>query len=415
VRWALNRLALAITSMVALAFLVPLAVATRQIAHDRAISDARQQATALVTVLGVDADPTLLTNAVASTTAGGEGRLAVHLPAVAPIGATHLSDVQVAAAARDRRPVLATVAGGVAYLQPTVLTDGRTVIVEVFVPSGELRRGVWPAWLALGGLAIVLVAGSTLMADRLGARLVRSTRSLAASARRLGGGELSVRVPPDGPRELRDAARAFNTMADDLRRLMDRERELAADLSHRLRTPLTALRLDAEAMPAGPIGERMRQACDLLDSELDAIIRGPSRGGATRTDLVDVLADRLAFWSVLAEDQERPWEVVGGDEPVMVSLPRSELILVVDAMLGNVFAHTPEGVAFRVSVSPSELLVDDAGPGILDPAAAVRRGVSGAGSTGLGLDIVRKAADAVSGRLVVARGPLGGARVGIFF
>jgi signal transduction histidine kinase len=118
---------------------------------------------------------------------------------------------------------------------------------------------------------------------------------------------------------------------------------------------------------------------------------------------------------VLAEDQERPWEVVGGDEPVMVSLSRSELILVVEAMLGNVFAHTPERVAFRVSVSPSELLVDDAGPGLLDPAAAVRRGVSGAGSTGLGVDIVRKAADAMSGQLVVARGPLGGARVGIFF
>jgi hypothetical protein len=162
VRWALNRLALAITSMVALAFLVPLAVATRQIAHDRAISEARQQATALVTVLGVDADPTLLTNAVASTTAGGEGRLAVHLPAVAPIGATHLpavapigathlTDVQVAAAARDRRPVLATVAGGVAYLQPTVLTDGRTVIVEVLSPPANCA-GVCgrPGWRSVG-------------------------------------------------------------------------------------------------------------------------------------------------------------------------------------------------------------------------------------------------------------------------
>ncbi|NMO53852.1 HAMP domain-containing histidine kinase [Actinoplanes sp. TBRC 11911] len=425
-RWALNRLALAITSMVALAFLVPLAVATRQIAHDRAVSEARQQATSLVTVLGVDADPTSLTNAVASTTAGAEGRLAVHLPSLAPIGASHLTDAQVFAFARDRRPVLASVAGGVAYVQPTVLTDGRTVIVEVFVPSAALREGVWPAWLALGGLAVVLVAGSTLMADRLGARLVRATRSLAASARRLGGGSLSERVAPDGPRELREAAQAFNTMADDLRRLMDRERELSADLSHRLRTPLTALRLDAEAMPPGPIGERMRQACDLLDSELDAIIRGSqggssrgdfsrSRRGAEGADLVDVLADRLAFWSVLAEDQERPWEVVGGDEPVLVSLSRGELILVVDAMLGNVFAHTPEGVAFRVTVSASELLVDDAGPGIPDPAAAVRRGVSGAGSTGLGLDIVRKAADAVDGRLVIARGPLGGARVGIFF
>jgi len=417
-RWTLNRLALAITSMVALAFLVPLAVATRQIAYDRAVSDARQQATSLVTVLGVDADPTLLTNAVASTTAGSESRLAVHLPGVAAIGVSHTSGGQIAVAADARRSALAPVAGGMVYLQPTVLTDGRTVVVEVFVPDGELTRGVWAAWFVLGGLAIVLVAGSTLLADRLGSRLVRATRELSGSARRLGSGELGTRVTPDGPRELRDAANAFNTMADDLNSLLDRERELAADLSHRLRTPLTALRLDAEAMPPGPIGERMRQACDLLDEELEAIIKGARLGvqarGREQTDLVEVLADRLAFWSVLAEDQERPWEVIGGDEPVMVAVPRSELIGVVDAMLGNVFSHTPERVAFRVTVSPAGLLVDDAGPGIADPAKSVQRGVSGAGSTGLGLDIVRRAAELVGGQMVIERSPLGGARVGIY-
>ena len=418
-RWALNRLALAITSMVALAFLVPLAVATRQIAYDRAVSDARQQATSLVTVLGVDADPTLLTNAVASTTAGSAGRLAVHLPDVSPIGVPHTDPAQISLAAQDRRSVLAPAPGGVAYLQPTVLTDGRTVVVEVYVPDAEMRRGVFSAWFILGGLAIVLVAGSTLLADRLGGQLVRATRQLASSTRRLGAGDLATRVEPVGPRELRDAANAFNTMADDLRSLLDKERELAADLSHRLRTPLTALRLDAEAMPPGPVADRMRQACDLLDEELEAIITGARLGvearGQERTDLVEVLADRLAFWSVLAEDQERPWEVIGGDVPVTLPLPRSELILVVDAMLGNVFSHTPERTAFRVTISPEGLLVDDAGPGIADPARAVQRGVSGAGSTGLGLDIVRRAASSAAGELVIARSPLGGARVGIVF
>lgn len=417
-RWALNRLALAITSMVALAFLVPLAVATREIAHDRAVSDARQQATSMVTVLGVDADPTLLTSAVASTTAGSEGRLAVHLPEVGTIGVSHTAEAQINLVSQDRRSVLAPADGGVAYLQPTVLTDGRTVVVEVFVPDDALTRGVWTAWMVLGGLAIVLVGGSVLLADRLGSQLVRATRQLAQSTRRLGGGELTTRVTPMGPRELRDAANAFNTMADDLRSLLDKERELAADLSHRLRTPLTALRLDAEAMPPGPIGERMRQACDLLDQELEAIITGARLGtearGRERTDLVEVLADRLAFWSVLAEDQERPWEVVGGDEPVMLPVPHTELVGVVDAMLGNVFSHTPERTAFRVSVSRAGLLVDDAGPGIADPEKAVQRGVSGAGSTGLGLDIVRRAAEVSGGRMVITRSPLGGARVGFF-
>ncbi|BBH65224.1 two-component sensor histidine kinase [Actinoplanes sp. OR16] len=415
-RWALNRLALAITSMVALAFLVPLAVATRQIAYDRAISEARQQATSMVTVLGVNSDLTELTNAVASTAAGSAGQLAVHLPGLDPIGISHLNDATVGRAAQERRSATAEAPGGIAYLQPTVLTDGRTVVVEVFVPEAETRRGVWSAWLALGGLAIVLVGGSVLLADRLGSQLVKSTRQLAAATRRLGGGELNERITPTGPRELRDAARDFNTMADDLRRLLDRERELAADLSHRLRTPLTGLRLDVEAMPPGPIAERMRQACDLLDEELEAIITGARLGVETRgteqTDLVEALADRLAFWSVLAEDQERPWEVVGGNEPVMIPMSRGDVILVVDAMLGNVFSHTPDGVAFRVIVSSSGLLVDDAGPGIPDPENAVKRGFSGAGSTGLGLDIVRRAAETVRGQLVIDRSPLGGARVG---
>jgi signal transduction histidine kinase len=93
-------------------------------------------------------------------------------------------------------------------------------------------------------------------------------------------------------------------------------------------------------------------------------------------------------------------------------MPASEVILVVDALLGNVFSHTPDGTAFRVSVSASGLLVDDAGPGIPDPQRAVTRGFSGAGSTGLGLDIVRRAAETVRGQLVIERSPLGGARIG---
>jgi signal transduction histidine kinase len=161
----------------------------------------------------------------------------------------------------------------------------------------------------------------------------------------------------------------------------------------------------------------MLQAFDILDAELEAIIDGARLSAGTRadhvTDLVEVLADRLAFWSVLAEDQRRPTTVVGGEYPVPVPMPRGELILAIDALLGNVFAHTPEGTAFLVSVSAAGLVVDDAGTGIADPAAAVRRGVSGAGSTGLGLDIARRIAQSAGGRLEITRGQLGGARVAL--
>jgi signal transduction histidine kinase len=415
-RLALNRLAVAITAMVALAFLVPLAGVTRQLAHDRALGDARQQAAAMVTALAVDSRPELLARAVASTAAGGAGRLAVHLPGAAPIGVTHAAAADVAAA-RGGRSFTKTGDSGLIYLQPSVLDGSQVAVIEVFVPGDDLYRGVWPAWLALAGLAVALVIGSTLFADRLGSRTVRATRDLADVTRRFGAGDLTVRAEPKGPPELRDAARNFNAMADNLRERMDAERELAADLSHRLRTPLTALRLDADAVPPGPVADRLRQAFDALDAELEAIITGArlsaSKRTAQSTDLVEALADRLAFWSVLAEDQGRHTRIVGGEHPVPVPVPRGELILAIDALLGNVFAHTPEGTPLQVTVSGDGLIVDDAGPGIRDPEAAVRRGVSGAGSTGLGLDIAQRVARAAGGRLDIGYGPLGGARVSL--
>lgn len=227
------------------------------------------------------------------------------------------------------------------------------------------------AWLAMGGIAILLIGGSLLAADRLGVRALRA---------------------------------------------LDAEREAAADLSHRLRTPLTALRLDTDALPPGPVADRMRQAVEALDAEIDAIILSARSSAAARasekTDLVDVLAERMAFWAVLAEDHGRRWEIRGADNPFHLKVPRADLIAAVDALLGNVFEHTPQGTPFRVTVCPGALVVEDGGPGIADAATALRRG---AGSTGLGLDIVSRVAGLAGGRVVIDRGELGGARIAMVF
>ncbi|WP_433203588.1 HAMP domain-containing protein [Dactylosporangium sp. CS-047395] len=419
-RSALMRLSFAITTMIALAFLVPLAYVTKQIAHDRALAEARYQADAMVAALAsAPGDQSgALVRAVATVPAGQSGRLAVHLVGEPTVGTSHALPADVDRAVHQRRSLTVNAPGGVAYLQTVVLDGDRTAVVEVYVSDGELTEGVSAAWLALAGLAVVLVAGSTLVADRLGAQIVRATRKLAEGARAFGDGDLHARVEPEGPPELKDAARSFNRMAVQMVAFADAERELAADLSHRLRTPLTALRLDADAMPPGPIGERMRQAFDALDDEIEQIITQARRSAADRqpetTDLVEVVADRLAFWSVLAEDQNRPWRVTGGQEPVYVPVSEADLISAVDCLLGNVFQHTGEGTAFEVHVSARGLFVDDAGPGIADPQGALRRGTSGAGSTGLGLDIVRRVAESAGGHLIIERSrALRGARIAI--
>ncbi|SDZ29987.1 Signal transduction histidine kinase [Micromonospora pattaloongensis] len=417
-RSALARSTLAVTSMLALAFGIPLALLAGRIAHDRALSDARQQATGIVAALAVTQERPVLARAIASTRAGQ--RLALHLPGEAPIGATRGAADDVRLVRTGGQPLVAPAADGVVYLQPTALGPERTAVIEVWVPAAELRRGVTTARLSIAGLAAVLVLASIALADRLGARVVTAARELSRAARRLGAHDLSVRVRPAGPTELVAAGTAFNVMADRIVSLVDAERERAADLSHRLRTPLTALRLDADSLPHGEVADRVRESIDALEREVDAIIvsaRDPldARTGAV-TDLVDVLADRLAFWAVPAEHQGRAWEVIGGAEPVWIPVPRSDVISAVDAMLGNVFRHTPAGTPFRIGVGERELVVEDGGPGIADRSGAVRRGVSGADSTGLGLDIVRRVATEAGGSLRIGHSSrLGGARVGMSY
>jgi signal transduction histidine kinase len=92
-------------------------------------------------------------------------------------------------------------------------------------------------------------------------------------------------------------------------------------------------------------------------------------------------------------------------EPAPVRVTAADLGAVVDALLGNVFAHTPEGTPVSVTVRPrtaggAELVVADTGPGM--DGSAVERGRSGAGSTGLGLDIARRTAESSGGNFRVA-------------
>jgi len=293
-----------------------------------------------------------------------------------------------------------------------------TAVVRTVVPHEDLVRGVTAAWAGLAGLGLVLVLLGLFVADRLARALTRPIAELSTVSHRLANADLTARARPAGPRELRDVAGALNHLAGRIEDLLQRERDRAADLSHRLRTPLTALRLDAEALPADPA--RVTAGVDALERAVDAVIR-QSRDDAHRRpagtcDAVAVVRDRLAFWAVLAEDTDRALEASLPDSALRVAIGADDLAAALDALLGNVFAHTDDGVGFAVALRPrpgggAVLTVTDAGPGFPAPDAALTRGASGSGSTGLGLDIVRRAAEATGGTLSLGAAPGGGARV----
>ncbi|MGW0394062.1 sensor histidine kinase [Streptomyces sp. NPDC003042] len=439
-RWALVKVCLAVTVMVVVAFAVPLGLVVQEMASDRAFSNAERQAATMGPTLSITTDPVQLRKAVESTAMGAARRMAVHVPAIGGAAAVDIGEgwAGAHAVAETRSLGRATTAevagGGSALLQPTALGSGDIAVVEILVPESEVSNGVATAWVVLAGVGLALIVGSVAVADRLGARLVRPAERLAEAAHQLGEGRLGARVPEEGPKELRSAAVAFNSMADQVVELLANERELAADLSHRLRTPLTVLRLNAASLGDGPAAEHTRAAVEQLEREVDTIIRtareqrpatGPVGAGAgpgpgAGCDASEVIRDRMAFWAALAEDEGREVRLAGVERTVRIPVARPELAAALDAMLGNVFRHTPEGTPFAVDVHDAGgaviVLVSDAGPGIADPDAALRRGNDGGrdGSTGLGLDIVRRVAESTGGDVRLGRSVLGGTEVRVW-
>jgi signal transduction histidine kinase len=414
-----RRLALLVSATMALvliAFVVPLAVVLRVLAADRAMTAATSEAQQISAIVASSPSADSLRASVSQLISADGRPASVFLPD----GTTVLGDQ----APRSRAVLLAqrgnsftaeTAAGGREVLTAVGGLSGGTVVVRVFVSDAELSKGVTRAWLILAGFGLVLLALGVLAADRLVGTVTKPIGELARVSHRLAAGELEARASPQGPPEVREVAGGLNHLAGRIRDLIWQERENVADLSHRLRTPLTALRLEAEAVPpdADPDGRLAAQVHAMENAVTSLIDNARLRtGGSGRCDAAQVIGERAAFWSVLADDQGRRMLVELAPGPVPVGVAGPDLAACMDALLGNVFAHTPEGTGFTVRLAHRDggggvVSVQDEGPGF-PPGDPVRRGASGGGSTGLGLDIARQTAEASGGSLAVRTVPGGG-------
>jgi signal transduction histidine kinase len=415
-------LAVATSSLILVSFLLPFAIVLRTQAADRAISAATIQAQGMTPLVATLRPRSLRLAVDQMNAADGSAPITVFLPGGRELGLAAPRSAAVRLAAKGRSFTTVTSAGVEILIAVEGLPAGAAVI-RTLVPESQLRHGVARAWLLLGCVGFGLLALSVAVADQIARSLVRPLAKVAVVSDRLATGDLSARATLAGPPEVRRVGAGLNQLAARIGELLAHERETVADLSHRLRTPLTALRIDAESLHDGAEQAQLLGDVSALEHTVNKIIYEARRPASARANMACeagmVVAERAAFWQPLADDTERRLIVDVATEQIPVRVSREDLATCADILLENVFAHTPDGAACAIMLRRREpggawLIVTDEGPGfpLVDP---TERGRSGIGSTGLGLDIVRRIAESSGGTLMIGRSPSGGGAVTVGF
>ncbi len=280
----------------------------------------------------------------------------------------------------------------------------------------------------LGGIALAAALGRL-----AGRRVLAPLAEVAQAAEHISQTEdLTGRIRVHADDEVGALATRFNSMLDRLessRAALDEsvraQRQLVADASHELRTPVTSLRTNIEVLLAG--GEldpedRRRLLADVVEQseELSALVadlielaRGDEPGLATE----DVRLDKVAEESVARSRRNAPEvPVIARLEPVTIDGVPARLGRAINNLLDNAARHSPPGAPIEVTVDNDGVTVRDHGPGVAEtdlPYVFDRffRGTNSRGThgSGLGLAIVRQVTQQHGGSATVANAPDGGA------
>jgi two-component system osmolarity sensor histidine kinase EnvZ len=305
-------------------------------------------------------------------------------------------------------------------------SEPTSVLLEIQVPRGVLQVQVPRKRLYVNTfyLFVLWMVGSALLVFTIAALFmrnqVRAIRRLAGAAEAFGMGRDTGLIKPEGAREVRQAATAFNRMQDRIRRFLVQRTEMLAGVSHDLRTPLTRMRLALAMLPQRPeLREDIAEmTADVAEMErMISVYLAFARGeGAEQIEPVDL--------SALLEDVAARARRSGADIATQVP-PELTLPLRADAtrraitnLVDNARRHARRVVlaAAALGVRSIQVTVDDDGPGIPpDKRESVFRPFESGASdgTGLGLTIARDIVRAHGGDIVLEESPMGGLRARI--
>jgi len=292
-------------------------------------------------------------------------------------------------------------------------------LLRLSVPQAYLRTEQWWA-LALVALAVLLsVVVGTGVALLTAGRLVTPLSDVARRAARLGSGDFRTFRRRYGIVELDRVADVLDSSAQDIAALIARERDLAGDISHQLRTRLTGLRLRLEELSEHPdplVVEEVTEALEQTDrlvtvvDDLLANARSERASGASEVVLFDELAEINAEWGPRLSADGRALTVRCPRDVIVHATP-GRLREAIGVLVENSLRHGAGAVGLTVrstsrgSGAMVVLEVSDEGSGVPDGLVAhiFDRGVSTASSTGIGLGLARAFVEADGGRLELRR------------
>lgn len=260
--------------------------------------------------------------------------------------------------------------------------------------------------------------------------LLRPLTRVATTASDIAGGSLDARLEPTDDPELTRLVAAFNNMADAVQSRIEREERFASEVSHELRSPITAMTAAAEVLFARreELSERSQQALDLLIAQvrrfdamvIDLLELSRLDAGAVDGHLEEVEIGDLSRRIIARSSTPATPITVKCPEPVIAVTDRVRFERILSNLIENAYVHAggATGVTIDIQrIGDLVIMVDDAGAGV-DPDDRVRifeRFTRGGAArhregTGLGLALVSEHASALGGWAYVDTGPAGGAR-----
>ncbi|MER6187033.1 ATP-binding protein [Streptomyces sp. NPDC001652] len=288
--------------------------------------------------------------------------------------------------------------------------EGETVTVQE--PRSSVTREVGRTLLIIGAVALLAVIAAVLLAVRQANKLASPLTDLAETAERLGSGDPRPRHKRYGVHELDRVADVLDSSAERIARMLTAERRLAADASHQLRTPLTALSMRLEEITLTEDLDTVKEEATIALTQVERLTdvverlltnsRDPRTGSAVSFELDDVIQQQLAEWRPAYRSVGRAIVSSGKRHLRAVGTPGA-VAQVLAALIENSLMHGGGTVALRTRVTGNQAVIEvtDEGPGVpADLGARIfERAISGRNSTGIGLAVARDLAEADGGRL----------------